>query len=114
MTLEYAEYNDLVEIIDKSSAETAYQDLMAKEVKVLDTVNNVIKYYKDNEIKNQEFINMPLSMIINLFFNTWIKILEDVIKSRTLTDFYQSFTKDDRKFYIGIMCIIISVFLFFV
>ena len=50
--LEYSEYKSLMDILDRSNTENSYQDLMKKEEKVLDTVNNVIKHYKDTDIKN--------------------------------------------------------------
>jgi hypothetical protein len=113
--LEYSEYNNIVEVIDKSNAENAYQDLMGKEEKVLDTVNNVIKYYNDNEIKDTQFINQSFSYLVQHFFKTWSDIGTEIIESKNLlNDFIYIIKKENRIFYIGIMFIIISIFLYLV
>lgn len=110
MTLEYSDYNDLVDILEKSNADNTYEILMKKEEKVLDTVNNVVKYYNDNEIKQTQLINMPLSYIIQQFFNTWININKELYETKKFS--LEIFTKEDRLFYIGITFIIISLLLF--
>ncbi len=113
--LEYAEYKNVVEVLEKSDAENTYQILMEKENKVLDTVNNVIKYYKDNEIKEDEFINMPLSFLAEDFFNTWKSIFNEIMNSKNIYgDIYKIINKENRIFNIGIMCILISLMMFFV
>jgi hypothetical protein len=75
-------------------------------------VNNVIKYYNDNEIKDQELINMPIKFIIEQFFVTWMAILNDLYNFKELS--LNIFMKDNRLFYIGMMLVIISIFLLLV
>lgn len=111
MVLEYSEYKEIVDVLEKSSAENTYQDLMKKEEKVLDTVNKVIKHYNDNEVKETQFVNQSLSTIVMRFFTVWQDIMHDLTRSDNITDVLK---KDDRLFYIGIMCILIATVLFFV
>ena len=46
----YSEYKDILDIANRINVEDSYQDLMKKEDKVLDTVNNVVKYYSAYKI----------------------------------------------------------------
>ena len=113
--LEYSDYNSLVDVLEKSSADDTYQLLMNKEEKVLDTVNNVIKYYNDNEIKQGSFINMPLIYIVREFFHTWMEMGSEVISSNDVKrDIFKIVKKEGRVFYIGIMCILISLMMFII
>lgn len=109
--IQYAEYKELVDILERSNPEHSYEDLMKKEEKVLDTVNNVVKYYTDFDSMNKEFINQRLSVIIHRFFSTWLDIIKDVLNKQ---DLKTTFTKDDRIFYVGMMLILLSVFLYVV
>ena len=103
--LEYSPYNELVETIERVNTEDTYQELMNKEEKVLDTINSVIKHYKDIDIKEKEFINLPLSLIVFKFFNTWINMFNDVIEG----DVKDFFNKEDRLLYIGVTLILLSI-----
>ena len=114
-SLEYSEYKDIIDITQKKPAENAYQDLMKKEDKVLDSVTNVVKYYNDNEIKNKQFINMSFYSIANRFATVMIDITNDFYKSKNIVnDFFLIINKDDRIFYVGILFIIISILFFII
>ena len=109
--IQYAEYKELVDILERSNPEHSYQDLMKKEEKVLDTVNNIVKYYTDYDTKENEFINQRLSVIIHRFFTTWLEIFRDIQNKQNIKTV---FTKDDRMFYVGMMLMLVSVFLYIV
>ena len=108
--LEYTElkeaelnYNEVTDILAKSDP---YQELMEKESKVLNAVNSIVKSYKDNEIVDTEFVNMRLSFIANRFFVVIQEIIKDLVDRKINIE---TFTKDDRVFYVGIFLIIISM-----
>lgn len=109
--IEYSDYNSLISILDKSNQDSTYQDLMSKEIKVLDTVNNVVNYYKDVDIKQNEFINKPISQIVYTFFSIWIDMYNELINGKNIM---KILFINDRLIYIGITCIIISIFLYYI
>lgn len=111
--IEYAEYNDLINIIDKSESNT-YTTLLKKEDKVLDTINNVVKYYKDKDTKEYQFIHKPVIEVFLSFFNTLIDIYTEILNMDKDTNIIDIFTKEDRMIYIGILLIVISLFLFYI
>jgi hypothetical protein len=112
--LEYSEYQSVVDILGKSDQSNVYQDLMKKEEKTLDSVNKVIKYYKDNDYKSKEFLYMSFWELTIRFGEIWPELWSDITSSDPKNiSFFNIFMKDDRPIYIGILLIIISVFLLF-
>jgi len=111
--LEYSDYKSLVNTLEQSNHENTYQDMMKKEDKTLDTMNRVIKYYKDEDAKEKEFINYTVSQVVYKFFNVWIDMFNEILNSggKNIID---TLTKDDRLIYIGVMLIIISIILYYV
>jgi hypothetical protein len=111
--LEYSDYKSLVNTLEQSNHDNTYQELINKEDKVLDTVNRVIKNYRDDDVKEKEFINHTISQVVYKFFNIWIEMFNDLLNSNG-KDIFDIFSKDDRLVYIGIMFIFISIFLYYV
>ena len=111
--LEYSDYKSLVNTLEQSNHDNTYQELINKEDKVLDTVNRVIKNYRDEDVKEKEFINHTISQVVYKFFNIWIEIFNDLLNSNG-KDIFDIFSKDDRLVYIGIMFIFISIFLYYI
>lgn len=114
--IEYSEYKSLVDILEKSdNHENTYQEVMNKETNVLKTINNVVNYYRDVDIKERQFVNMNISYVVYRFFNIWGDIFKELVntdpKKLSLLDV---FTKDDRLIYIGVMLILISIFLYYI
>ncbi len=109
----YSEYKDILDIANRTNVEDSYQDLMKKEDKILDTVNNVVKYYRDEDIKNGEFINQGIATVITRYFDVWKEILDDFTNKEN-KQFIDILSQDDRLIYIGITLIIIALFLFFI
>ena len=113
MPIEYSEYKSLVDILDKSS-DSAYEELMAKEKNVLSTVNHVVKYIKDREKKNSQFVNKSLSEIAERFFLIWPVILKDMSDAKSPSEMYDALVKEDRVIYYGILLIVIGLLLFMI
>lgn len=111
--IEYSEYNSLVDILDKSEDDN-YTKLISKEKDVLNTINDVVKYYRDKDTKEYQFVNKPLIEIYLSFFNTFLDIFNDFINMDKNTNIINIFTKNDRMIYIGILIIVISLFLFYI
>lgn len=112
--LDYSEYKSLIEILDQSDNTDAYKDLMKKEDKVLDTVNAVVNHYKEKQYKKKMFLNMSLAEVYNMLFLEWPLIMRDLSKAKTFNDYTGVVLKNNRPFFIGIVCLVVAVFLFFV
>lgn len=113
--IEYGEYKEILDIAQRTNVEDSYQDLMEKEKKVLDTVNKVVKYHRDENIKSEEFVNQDMTTIITRFFDVWKDIIDDYTAVDGPTkSIMEIFTHGDRPIYVGISLIIIALILFFV
>lgn len=106
--IEYAEYKEVLDILQRDNVENSYEELMKKEGKTLDTVNNVVRYYKDLELADGQLINQSIHTIIMRFFDVWNNILEDIVKIRSIKDIKEVFTKGDRIIFIGITLILVA------
>jgi hypothetical protein len=111
--IEYSEYKEVLDVLKRDDVESSYQDLMKHETKTLDTINNVVKYYKDAKLADSQLINQSLHSIFMRFFEVWNQILEDMFKVKTPNDAIHVFLKSDRIIFIGIALIIIALFLIF-
>lgn len=111
--LDYAKYEDVVDILSKSNHDSSYQELMGKEQNVLDTVNAVVKNYRDRHINNKEFINRSIMENISRFWmdmNLMIKELLDIV---SFNDVPKILSKGERIIYFGCICIFLAVIFFF-
>lgn len=112
--LEYAEYKDVVDIIQRSNHDMTYQDLMQKETKVLDTINAVVKQYRDQNIKDIEFINRGITENISRFWLDMNLMLKELVDISSVTDVAKVLKKGERIIYFGLICMSIAAILFFV
>lgn len=112
--LDYAEYKDVIEVLNRTSHDSTYQELVKKEDKVLDTVNAVVKSYRDKNITDKEFVNRSLSENISRFWMDMNLMVKEIISIDDISKIPSILTKSDRIIYIGFMCIALAVILFFV
>lgn len=112
--IEYSEYKEVLDVLKRDDVESSYEDLMKHETKTLETVNNVIKYYRDAELKDSQLINQSLHTIFMRFFDVWNEILEDLMKVKSPSDFVSAFVKSDRIIFIGVSMVLIALFLIFI
>jgi len=112
--IEYSEYKEVLDVLKRDDVENSYKDLMKHETKTLDTINNVIKYYRDEELADSQLINQSLHTIFMRFFDVWNELLEDLMKVKRPSDFIQAFIKSDRIIFIGITLVLIALFLIFI
>jgi len=113
--IEYGEYKEILDIVQRTNVEDSYQDLMGKETKVLDTVNKVVKFHRDEDIKSGEFIYQDMTTTFTRFFDVWKEIIDDYTavgnKNKSMIEI---FTSGDRPIYVGISLMIVGLILFFV
>lgn len=112
--LEYSEYKTLIDTLEQSNHDLTYQEVMAKESKVLDTINKSIKIFNDEKIKHKQFVNKPISEIVFNFFNTWVEIIQDITTNvDSITSLINILNTKDRLVYIGVSLIVLSIVFFY-
>jgi hypothetical protein len=112
--IEYGEYKEVLDVVQRENVEDAYQDLMEKEKDVLTTVNNVVKYYRDKDISDGEFVNQSISSISERLVGVWFEIITDIASATSLYDVITTLTKNDHPIYLGITLVVIALFLFLI
>lgn len=112
--LEYSEYKDIMSILDRSNNDSTYSDLMKKETKVLDTINTVVKEYKDRNISSNEFLSRSISINIALFWQDMNLLIKELFDIQDISDIPNIFIKGERVIYFGFICIFLSIILFFI
>jgi hypothetical protein len=112
--IDYSEYKEVLDVLKRDDVESSYEDLMKHETKTLDTVNNVIKYYRDAKLEDSQLVNQSLHTIFMRFFDVWNDILEDLINVKRPSDFTNAFIKGDRIIFIGVTLVLIALFLIFI
>jgi len=77
--IQYAEYEELVDILSRSNHETSYTDLMQKEDKVLKTVNAVIKHHQQKKATKEVFTHMTLVDLTYTFLNDMNAMFKELV-----------------------------------
>lgn len=105
------EYNALVSSLRSNLAtpEDAYQQLMAKEQRVLDTVNRVVDDRLRVEGAERTFFDLSLHEIVVRMMAVARGIMDDLIVSKNLSDVMNAFSRDDRTVYVGLALILATV-----
>lgn len=109
--IEYGEVKEILDIANRQDVDNSYVDLMQKEEKVLQTVSDVVKYYRDKDIKDGEFINQSLGIIAERFVQVWIEIINGIATASSISDILKVIGTKDHPIYIGISMIVIALFL---
>lgn len=112
--LEYSDYKDVLEILNRTNHDKSYQDIMNKEIKALDTVNAVVKNYRDKSILNNEFINRSITENISRFWLDMNLMFKELFDIAEFSQIPKILTKGDRVIYLGFICMALAVILFFV
>lgn len=114
MPVQNLEYNKLVTLLKSTNTEDIYEELLKKEDKVLDTVNRVVNYSNAEEVRQTEFENMSMNELTHNMFWTLQKIGREAWDIKTIQDVYRVMFTGERKFYLGVVVVMVSLFLFFV
>jgi len=114
----YVDYRDLLTTLkDENSIDNVYELLMAKEQNRVDLINRVVEQ-KDKLIWHDSiFYNMSLVSIATNFSSVWMTIFKEIVVEKpamSLETIQRIFFDGDRKIYVGMMVVIISIFFFFV
>lgn len=112
--IEYGEVQEILEIATRKDVDNSYQDLIEKEETVLHTVNDVVKYYRDKDVKDSEFINQSISVILARFVEVWVEIINGIASASSLRDLINVISEKDHPIYIGITMVILALFLFLI
>ena len=112
--LEYSEYKAIMDVVETSDVDNVYPDLMNKEHQVLDTVNNVVNYYRNTKQEEKQFLHKSLHEIYNLMFLEVPLIMSELLKAKSIDDVTHTLTKNDRLIYLGVMLVVLSIILFFI
>lgn len=112
--LDYSEYTSLIDLLEKTSLDDTYKELMKKEDKVLDTVKHVVTHHETEQRKRKEFIHLSLHEIYHLMFLEMPQIVKELNNAKDIHDVMSIIFKGHRVIYIGILLVLLSVFLFFI
>lgn len=96
---------------DKITRKDVYSKLMEKEEKVLDISSRLADQNVKKTQENLLFLNLSISDLIARFAFTWQNIFNEFIIERRYNELPMILFKDERKFYVGIMLIIVSSFI---
>jgi hypothetical protein len=111
--IEYAEYKELTDILARSDVSNTYEDLMKKESQVLDTVNALVKHYKEENNNKRLLYKKSTIDLISGFFIELSEMSREIlmIKNPTIQTFRTIATKNDRLIYLGLLFVIVSILL---
>lgn len=110
---EYQELMDIVEGRGDHKNDGTYGRLMDKERRVLDTVDRVVNDARLQKIASKSILNMPVVDIVGRAGTSVSAIYQDILRIREPHDVITAFTKDDRRLYVGIIIVVISVIVLF-
>jgi hypothetical protein len=113
--------NDLYNLITNNkpstdSANTLYDELMAKEKAVLDTIQRVVDDKAEERRVAVDFVSTPLHRIPQNLIYSMAGLLADWTKSppASVSEAMAVLTKDQRMIYAGITLVLIALFLIFI
>lgn len=112
--IDYSEYKEVLDVVQRENVEDAYQDLMKKEKDVLQTVNNVVKYSRDKDISDNEFVNQSISAIAERLVGAWYEIITDIASASSIHDIFHTISIKDHPIYLGMTLVFIAMFLFLI
>jgi hypothetical protein len=85
-----------------------YQSLMAKERRVLDTVDRVVNDAVRTETDTLSFVQLPLHEVGIRAIAAARSLFADLMESRRPADFAKAVMKEDRKVYLGVILIMVA------
>lgn len=119
MTTSYLEYKSLSNLLTEVPRDDVYTELMKKEERVLDVVNRIAEQQNKKSQIDSMFYNMTLIEIV-LSFVTNIRnmfqelIVVDIKAYQNPSFFVEILWTGDRKIYLGMLVVLISLFIFFI
>ena len=111
--LEYAEYSEVLNILNRTDHQHTYADLREKEDKILDTVNVVARSYRDYTIRNNEFVSRGIQENVSRFWLDMGLLMREIIDMKDISQLKNIVLKGDRVIYYGCIFIFVGVIFFF-
>ena len=108
------DYNDMLQLLksDDMSRKDVYSELMEKEENVLNTISRISSQERIKTIYENTFGQLTIRDVFARFAFTWQNIFNELIVERMFSQALDVLFMGDRKIYVGIMIVIISLFLF--
>lgn len=109
----FQNYSTLLNLLenDKLSREETYNALMAKEENVLNISSRISTQEHEKKQDKVLFLNITLSELIARFAYTFQNIFTEIVIEKRFDEIPVILFKNDRKFYVGLMLFLISLFL---
>ena len=116
MDVPQKEYNTIRDLLKEGNRADAYDLLIRKEENVINMVNRLIDHDQKKDMFKTNLLNMTINDVFLNFAKTWKTIMNELISGKFMTfhKLMYVFLHDDRKIYVGIMLILLSLFLFFI
>jgi predicted AAA+ superfamily ATPase len=108
----YQEYKELEDELDADVPEMIYEKLMNKEENRLNLINRIVDYKSNSNIIASSILNDSLSNVMKKIVTSWWAIYTDIVYKQ-ITDPLLLFWAGDRKIFVGLFVVLISVVLFF-
>lgn len=115
-----AEYDEILSMVRHARPQAspadgeAYQQLLAKEQRVLDTVDRVVNDARRVEISSTSFTSIPLHEAAMRTMAALRGLMDDLLASRSAADVAAALAKEDRRIYLGVCLLAIGFLLAFV
>lgn len=102
--------------IDPGSSDPSdvYQDLLARERRVLDTIDRVVNDASRNDGDNRGFLQLPLHEIGIRGIRVMRGLMDDLVESRSFSDVCKAIMRPGRKVYIGVILLLLALCVYFV
>lgn len=107
------EYNDFLKMLEDGeiSEKDVYEEIMRKEKSYLEEIN---KFIETKTNYNNSFFNLSIPEHYIKFTKSIQTIFKEVMSTTNYKDIPWIILYEERKIYIGIIIVVISLFLFFV
>ena len=106
----YLEYDKFSDMLDNTPPFHLYEELMAKEQKMLDTLNRFANVKEDNVSKTTSVKDSSVFELIRSIAKTNYEVFRDISNAESITGFQKSLSPD-RLVHLGITIVAIAVFL---
>lgn len=114
MTAPFQSYSNMLALLnnDSISRKEIYNELMEKEKQVLEVSSRIANQEKKKTLDSNLFVNLSISDIIARFAYNWQNIFTELIIKKKLDELPVVLFQNERKFYVGMMLLMIAIFLF--
>jgi hypothetical protein len=109
------QYSDLLHLLDNvdTNKEDVYTQLMKKEDNVLNVLSRMSTQDDKKTLTSSMFLSLSINDIIARFAYTWQNIFIETIIDHNIENIPYTLFQNERKIYVGIMLVLVSLFLYF-